>query len=565
MICLLALFFILLSGFFLSGCKKQGGLMADVVLINGMIRTMAENQPLAEALAIKQNRLLRVGSATEIKPLIGLNTKVIDLQGKLVLPGFIDCHTHFLNGGFALKAVKLRDCRSREEFVERIRQKASELPPGSWILNGDWDHEQFTPVELPKKEWIDSVTPDHPVCLNRFDGHMVLLNSLALKIAGIDKNTVSPPGGEIVRDPHTGEPTGILKDAACDLVYARIPEPGFAEKLEAARMALKEAATHGVTSVHDMSDPNSFEVYEELLREGELTARLYVYFQINDIENVIKLRLKSGFGHPFLRWAGLKGFVDGSLGSSTAYFFEPYHDNPATCGLLAAHMFPEGIMERRLRLADEHGLQVAIHAIGDRANALILDIMEKIIKEKGPRDRRWRIEHAQHLRREDISRLARLGLIASMQPYHAIDDGCWAEKKIGPERAKTTYAFRALLEAGATLVFGSDWTVAPLDPLAGVYAAVTRRTLDGRNPQGWIPEQKITLEEAVKAYTIKAAQSEFSEEEKGTLQEGKLADLVVIDRDIFKLEPEEIIKARVILTMVDGRVVFADKNSGLLK
>lgn len=561
----LFLFLFLFSGFFLAGCQKKGGPMAEIVLINGKIRTMSENQPLAEALAINQNRLIRVGSTAEIRSLIGLDTRVIDLQGKLVLPGFIDCHTHFLNGGLALRAVKLRDCRSREEFVERIKQKASELPPGSWILNGDWDHEQFSPVELPRKEWIDEVTPDHPVCVNRFDGHMVLLNSLALKIAGIDKNTVPPPGGEIVRDPQTGEPTGILKDAACDLVYARIPEPGLTEKLEAVRLALKEAAAHGVTSLHDMSDPASFEVYEELLRRGELTARLYVYFQITDVEKVVKLRLKSGFGHPFLRWAGLKGFVDGSLGSSTAYFFAPYSDNPATCGLLAAHMFPEGIMESRLRLADEHGLQVAIHAIGDRANALILDIMEKIIKENGPRDRRWRIEHAQHIRKEDIARLARLGLIASMQPYQAIDDGCWAEKKIGAERAKTTYAFHSLLEAGATLIFGSDWTVAPLDPLAGIYAAVTRRTLDGKNPQGWIPEEKITVEQAVQAYTSKAAWSEFSEKEKGTLQAGKLADLVVIDRDIFSLEPEEIVKARVLLTMVDGRVVFQDEHNGLLR
>lgn len=553
----------LLAGFLSVACQKRGGAMAEIVFINGMIRTMDEARPVAEALAVNQNHLIMVGTNDEVKPLIGPGTRVIDLQGKLVLPGFIDAHTHFLNGGFALRAVKLRDCRSREEFVERIKKKAGELPPGTWILNGDWDHEQFTPVELPRKEWIDAVTPEHPVCVNRFDGHMVLLNSLALKIAGIDKNTVAPPGGEIVRDPLTGEPTGILKDAACDLVYACIPEPSFREKLEAVRQALREAASHGVTSIHDMSDPSSFEVYQELLKRGELTSRLYVYFQITDIENVVKLKLKSGFGHPFLRWAGLKGFVDGSLGSGTAYFFEPYSDAPNSHGLLASHMFPEGVMEKRLRLAEDNGLQVAIHAIGDRANSLILDIMERIIREKGWRDRRWRIEHAQHLRREDIRRMAELGLIASMQPYHAIDDGCWAEKKIGKERARTSYAFRSLLEAGAVVVFGSDWTVAPLDPLAGIYAAVTRRTLDGKNPEGWIPEEKITVEQAVKAYTVNAARAEFSEKEKGALAPGKLADLVVIDRDIFKLEPEEILKTRVLLTMVDGQIIYHDEKGGL--
>ncbi|MGB9863118.1 MAG: amidohydrolase [Candidatus Saccharicenans sp.] len=549
----------------LSGLKEKGGMMAELVFLNGKIKTMDEHRPLAEALAITQNRILRVGATEEIKTLIGPETKVIDLKGKLVLPGFIDAHTHFLNGGFALQAVNLRDCRSREEFVERIRQKVRELPPGTWILNGDWDHEQFRPVELPRKEWIDKVTPEHPVCVNRFDGHMVLLNSLALKIAGIDKNTVSPPGGEIVRDPVSGEPTGILKDAACDLVYARLPEPSSEEKMRAVRLALQEAARHGVTSIHDMSDPSSFEVYEELLKRGELTARLYVYFQITDIDHVVKLKLRSGFGHPFLRWAGLKGFVDGSLGSSTAYFFEPYADNPQTCGLLASHMFPEGIMEKRLRLAYENGIQVAIHAIGDRANALILDIMEKIIKGRSGGHPRWRIEHAQHLRAEDIRRLAELGLVASVQPYHLIDDGCWAEKKIGKKRARTTYAFRSLLEAGAVLAFGSDWTVAPLNPLAGIYAAVTRRTLDGLHPDGWIPEEKITAEQAVKAYTVNAAWAEFSEKEKGSLAPGKLADLVVIDRDIFSLNPAEIINCRVLLTMVDGRIVFVDETSGLVK
>jgi len=531
--------------------------MAEMILLNGHIWTLNPEKPEAEALAIVQNKIIKVGQNSELKRMAGPQSKIIDLKGAFVLPGFIDSHTHFLNGGLSLRSVQLRDCQSKEEFISRIAAKARELPCGAWILNGDWDQQQFSPPELPTKDWIDAVTPENPVCVNRFDGHMVLVNSLALKLAGIDKKTVAPAGGEIIKDPKTGEPTGILKDAAADLVYSRIPEPTLAEKIEAVKAALKEAAAHGVTSIHDMSDASSFEVYQELLAKGELTARLYVYFQIPEIETVLRLKLKSGFGHPFLRFAGLKGFVDGSLGSGTALFFEPYTDNPEAYGLLAAHMFPEGIMEKRLRMADEAGLQVAVHAIGDRANAILLDMMEKIIKENRPRDRRWRLEHAQHLRKSDIARFGQLGIIASVQPYHAIDDGCWAEKKIGPERAKTTYAFNSLNQAGAVLVFGSDWTVAPLNPLTGIYAAVTRRTLDGKHPEGWVPEEKISVEEAIKSYTLRAAFAEFSEKEKGSLEPGKLADLVVLDRNLIRIAPEDILKTRVLLTMVDGWIVYS--------
>ena len=531
--------------------------MAEMILLNGHIWTLNPEKPEAEALAIVQNKIIKVGQNSELKRMAGPQSEIIDLKGAFVLPGFIDSHTHFLNGGLSLRSVQLRDCQSKEEFISRIAAKARELPCGAWILNGDWDQQQFSPPELPTKDWIDAVTPENPVCVNRFDGHMVLVNSLALKLAGIDKKTVAPAGGEIIKDPKTGEPTGILKDAAADLVYSRIPEPTLAEKIEAVKAALKEAASHGVTSVHDMSDASSFEVYQELLAKGELTARLYVYFQIPEIETVLRLKLKSGFGHPFLRFAGLKGFVDGSLGSGTALFFEPYTDNPEAYGLLAAHMFPEGIMEKRLRMADEAGLQVAVHAIGDRANAILLDMMEKIIKENRPRDRRWRLEHAQHLRKSDIARFGQLGIIASVQPYHAIDDGCWAEKKIGPERAKTTYAFNSLNQAGAVLVFGSDWTVAPLNPLTGIYAAVTRRTLDGKHPEGWVPEEKISVEEAIKSYTLRAAFAEFSEKEKGSLEPGKLADLVVLDRNLIRIAPEDILKTRVLLTMVDGWIVYS--------
>ena len=450
----------------------------------------------------------------------------------------------------------MRDAKSREEFIARIKEKAKELEKGEWILNGNWDHQQFDPPQLPRKEWIDRVTPDNPVCVNRHDGHMVLVNSLALRLADITKDTPSPDGGVILKDPKTGEPTGILKDAAIDLVRRHIPEPTLKEKLKAARAALKQANQLGVTSIHDMADAGSFEVYQEILRKGELRARLAVYLPITEVGLLAKLRIKSPFGNNFLKLAGLKGFVDGSLGSSTALFFEPYLDDPQKRGILHSHMFPPGIMEKRIMQADRAGLQVAIHAIGDRANNIILDIFEKIIRENGPRDRRWRIEHAQHLLPEDIKRMGSLQIIASVQPYHAIDDGRWAESKIGQERCRTTYAFKSMIDEGVVLACGSDWTVAPLNPLSGIYAAVTRRTLDGKNPQGWVPEQRISLEEAIKAYTINPAYAEFAEKEKGSIEKGKLADLAVIDRNLFEILPQEIRNAQVVMTILDGEIVF---------
>ncbi len=530
--------------------------MADKIFIRGKIWTGNAGQPWVEAVAFRAGRILAVGTDREIKKTAGSETEVIDLNGRLTLPGFIDSHVHFLNGGFSLMSLQLREAASKEEFISRIAAKAKTLAKGEWILNGDWDHTQFSPPELPRREWIDAITPDNPVCINRLDGHMILANSLALKIGGVTGNTPVPPGGEIVKDPATGEPTGILKDAAMDLVYSKIPPPTVEQNLRAAEAAMKCAAELGVTSVHDMSDPSSFEVYEELLKNGRLTVRLHVYVPVTEVEAMSELKLKSPFGNEELKLAGLKGFADGSLGSATAYFFEPYTDDLMTKGLLHGQMFPEGIMEKRILMADRAGLQVAIHAIGDRANAVVLDIYEKAAGRHGPRDRRFRIEHAQHLRTSDIVRFGRLGVIASMQPYHAIDDGRWAETKIGPDRARTTYAFKSLLDNGAVPAFGSDWPVAPLDPIQGIYAAVTRRTIDGKNPNGWVPEQKISLEEALKGYTVAGAFAEFAEKIKGKIEPGKLADLVVLDKNLFDIPPEEIRMAKVEMTILGGRIIY---------
>ena len=461
-----------------------------------------------------------------------------------------------MSGGFQLSSVDLRDAKSPEEFAQRIRDFAAKLPPGRWITGGDWDHESWPGANLPTKELIDRYTPNTPVFVNRLDGHMALANSVALKLAGVTSATRDPDGGVIVRDLKTGEPTGILKDAAQSFVWKVIPAASFEEKLSAARAATNHAASLGVTSVQDMSAGVDVGVYQTLLDRGELKTRIYAVWPLPGWDRLARTGVRAHFGGAMLRTGGLKGFADGSLGSTTALFFDPYLDAPGTSGIPSDEMFPDGAMLERVRGADRAGLQVLIHAIGDRANDKILSIYEQVEKEDGERDRRFRIEHAQHLRTQDIPRFARDKVIASMQPYHAIDDGRWAEKRIGPERAKTTYAFRSLLDSGAMLAFGTDWTVAPLNPMLSVYAAVTRRTLDGKRPGGWIPTQKISVEEAVRAYTAGSAYAEFQEKEKGTIAPGKLADLVILSQDIFKIDPNQIDKVKVVMTIMDGQVVY---------
>ena len=532
------------------------GFAADLIIVNATVRTMDTGHPLAEAVAVSGNRIAAVGAADEIRKLAGPRTSLIDAGGKLVLPGFNDAHVHFLNGGFELSGVDLRGSRSPAEFAERLGRFAAQTPKGRWVTGGEWDHERWPGAPLPAKELIDPVTPATPVFVRRLDGHMALANSLALKLAGVTRDTKDPAGGVIVRNPATGDPTGVLKDAAMSLVYKIIPPATFEEKLAAARAATEYAAKLGVTSVQDMSAGADVGVYQELLRRGELQTRIYAVAPLPAWDRLGHAGLRAAFGDAMLRVGGLKGFSDGSLGSSTALFFEPYADSPGTRGLPSDEMFPDGAMRQRVLDADRAGLQVMIHAIGDRANDEILSIYEQVATTNGARDRRWRIEHAQHLRPQDIPRFGRAHVIASMQPYHCADDGRWAEKRIGEERCKTTYAFRSLLDSGAILAFGSDWTVAPLDPLQGIAAAVTRRTLDGKHPNGWIPDQKITVEEAVRAFTVGSAFAEFQERVKGTISAGKLADLILLDRDIFKTDPTEIEKAKVVMTVVDGRVLF---------
>ena len=529
-----------------------------LAVVNARLWTGDQAAPWAEALAVSGERLIAVGTNADIRRLASTVTP-IDAGGRLVLPGFIDAHVHFLEGGLRLASVQLRDARSRDEFVNRIRAFAATVPAGTWITGGDWDHSLWG-GELPSRDWIDPVTPNHPVWINRLDGHMNLANSAALKAAGVTRATSDVAGGEIVRRAD-GEPTGLLKDNALALVDKVAPPPSPEMRRRAVTAAMRYVAERGVTTVHDMSTSAAWDdmaLYADMRKANALQTRIYSVVPLAQWERLRDVVARGeyggadGRGDEWLRVGGLKGFVDGSLGSHTAAFNEPFMDMPNDRGLLVN---TPADLYRWISGADKAGLHVMVHAIGDRANRLLLDTFERVATENGARDRRFRIEHAQHLAPSDIPRFVALNVIASMQPYHAIDDGRWAEKYIG-DRIKTTYAFRSLLDARATIAFGSDWFVAPPTPLEGIYAAVTRRTLDGKNTTGWVPQQKITVEEAVRAYTANAAYASFDESRKGILSKGWLADFVMLDRNIFEIPPEEIGAVRVRMTAVGGRPVF---------
>ncbi len=522
--------------------------------INGKVYTVNDNQPFAEAVLIEENKISFVGSTEEVRKLTDNSTEVIDLHGKLMLPGFIDDHVHFTSGGFYLQGIDLRPAKSTAEF-KAILKKYAEKNKGQWITGGNWDHEAWEVKDLPTKEMIDDVTENTPVFVDRFDGHMALANSYALKLAKITKDTPSPDGGLIVKDPKTGEPSGILKDNAMQLVYSIIPPSSKEETYKAALTALNHAKELGVTSVQDITYSQDLEVYKRLEKEGKLTCRIYTRMPISDYARLVKDKIKVGHGSEKLKLGSLKAFADGSLGSSTAWFFEPYNQDTTTSGL-AMDIVTDGSLREWSIDADKNGLQICTHAIGDKANNFMLNLYQEIISKNPKWDRRFRIEHAQHVRFEDIPRFAELGVIASVQPYHAIDDGVWAEKRIGPERIKYTYPFRTFLDNKVKLCFGSDWTVAPINPLLGIYAAVTRRTLNDKNPDGWIPEQKISVEEAIKCYTINNAYAAFEENIKGSIEVGKLADLVVLNEDILSIDPVQIKDVKVDMTVFDGKVIY---------
>ncbi len=540
---------------------------ATLVLLNGRIWTENPKLPEAEAVAIEGERIIAVGTTEMIRRLAGPGSRTIDLGGRRVVPGFNDAHVHFLSGGSSLNHVRLGDATSAAEFRHRIGEYARSLKKGAWILDGNWDQTLWTPVALPTHQLIDDVTPDNPVMVWRVDGHAVLVNAVAMRLAGIDRATPDVPGGQIVRDAD-GNPTGMLNDQATGLVERIVPPPSIAELDAAMNAAMREAARHGVTSVQNLVDtPTMPETamklreFQKFARAGLLTVRIYDSDALRDWKNLANVGVQAGFGDPLLRIGNLKGFADGSLGSATAWMDAPYSDQPGNSGIASGDLVDPVKMYANVQGADQAGLQISIHAIGDHAIHGVLDLIEKAEKQNGPADRRIRIEHVQHLRPADAARFAPLGVIASMQPYHAIDDGRFAQRHLGPERIRSSYAWRSLLDSGAVLAFGSDWPVAPLDPIMGIYAAATRRTLDGRNPRGWVSEQRISVAEAVHAYTVGSAFAEHQENIKGSLEPGKLADLVVLSGDIFRMAPTQIEKVRVARTIFNGSVIYQDTQA----
>lgn len=519
----------------------------DVAYINARVWTGAGPDVRTDAIGVIGERIAAIGAAA-VRAGIGKRTRIVDLGGAFVTPGFIDPHVHFVKASFMLSRPSLRDANSPEEFVERIAAAAKALPRGQWLEGGNWDQDRWG-GKMPDKRWIDAVTPDTPVAVIRYDLHTLLLNSVALRLAGIDRNTPEVPGGVIERYAN-GEPTGIVKDAAKELVLRAIGTPTDAQIDAATRKGIELALSKGVTQVHPTElDWITFESTRRLHAAGEPGIRFRHYLPLKDWQRQTEIIKQEGRGDDWVQWGACKVVFDGSLGSRTALFYEPYLDEPGTRGIVVTD---PADLRQWMQAADKAGLQITAHAIGDRANDTVLDIMAAVAAANGKRDRRLRVEHVQHVRPATIPRFAAQGVIASVQPYHAIDDGRWAVRRIGEERLKTSFVFGSLVRSGAHVCMGSDWPVAPLDPLTGIKAAIDRQTLDGKNPNGWFPEQRVSLAQALRSYTREAAYAGFNEHRLGLIAPGYLADFVVLDQDLFALDPHLITQAKVLRTIVSG-------------
>jgi predicted amidohydrolase YtcJ len=537
---------------------------ADLVIINGKVLTIDKDNPTAEAIAVKGEYIIAVGTMSKISAMIEKgSTKVIDAEGKLVIPGFNDAHVHF--GPLNPDYIELRYTTDASVITEKVKAQVARSRPGELISGGHWEHEMFIDKQWPTKELLDKVSPNNPVMLNRADGHSVLVNSFVLKASGITKNTPDPFGGVIQKDPVTGEPTGIIKENAVDLIKTGEVKPERTVEEENARLwqgyllAMKEARELGVTSIQ-VPGSADFEAYEKLQKDGELTSRIDIGKSLSGDTVLLKKYLILEKQYPkegnWIRFGYLKAFMDGTLGSGTALMFEPFTDNPSTSGLA---LMPYEEMEKMIITADKLGFQIGVHAIGDKGNNWALNAFEKALQVNGKRDSRHRIEHAQTLRNSDIPRFAKLGVIASMQPTHCISDKKFCEKRIGTERAKGAYAWKSLADAGAMLAFGTDYQVEPLNPMEGLYASVTRKDRLGEEGEGWHSEQKIKMEEAIKYYTLGSAYAQFMENRKGMIKTGYLADIVIVDKNLFIIPENEIMKTKVDYTITGGEIVY---NSG---
>ncbi len=558
----------LLLTLILTGCGGNGGGNADLILTGGIIWTGDDARPTVEAVAIRGNRIVAVGTAGEIHAHRGADTRVVELDGRFVSPGFIDNHTHFNSAGAILLGANLLDVADEEGMRRRVGEAVERIPAGSWITGGQWgayeawemgsagadapaDFEPFSPT----REMIDDLTGDHPVLLWRWDRSAFLANARALEAAGADCGW---SGVECVN----GEPTGRLTPEAGVRIQRTIPPKSRELLLEEARAALADLAQFGVTTIHDNTPPGMFPIYQNLLERGELTTRIYARPTLDRFEHQAALGLPRNFGDEWITLGGFKGFVDGIMGASTAMFYEPF-DHTGGFGIWRDMMNPPGNMERLLLEADRAGYWPQVHAIGDHAIDTLLALFERVKEVNGPRDdRRFRVIHAQHLRGpETAERMARIGAIAEVQPFHAIDDMRWMEERIGPERIRWTYAFRTLHDAGVLLSFGSDWPGTQAswytaNPLMGMYAAVARQTPEGEPEGGWIPEERIDAETALRAYTVNNAYAEGKEDRKGRIAPGYLADLAILNQNPLEVESSRLQHILVEMTIVDGRVVF---------
>ncbi|MCP2519077.1 amidohydrolase [Candidatus Aminicenantes bacterium AC-708-M15] len=548
------LFFIgFLLSLFITCVRKQ----ADMVLLNANVITMNPKKPSAQAVAIIGDKIVKVGKNKEVEKLIGVQTKVIDLTGKTVVPGFIDAHIHFLGLGNTKRILNLVGTTSKEEIVKLVKNRILKEGEGKWILGRGWDQNDWPIKEFPTRWDLDSVSPKNPVVLRRIDGHALWVNSLVLKKAGITKQTPDPKGGKILRDPETGKPTGVLIDEAMSLVKKIMPSPTYEEKKEMAILASKECSSLGLTTVHDAGvDLETIKIYKELINENKLTVRLYVMlgWPGDAIDEYFKKGPEIGYGNNFLTVRSIKMFSDGALGSRGAALFEPYNDDPTNTGLITFD--PDEALEV-MKKALKKGFQVCVHAIGDRANRLTLDLFEKAFKTVSQtKNHRFRIEHAQVLTEEDIPRFAKLNVIPSMQPTHATSDMYWAVDRLGSERAKYAYAWKSLINTGVRIAGGSDAPVENANPLWGIYAACTRQDHKGWPKGGWYPEQRVTRYEALKMFTIDAAYAGFEEKIKGSIEEGKLADIVILSKNLLSIPAKEILNTHVEMTIVGGKIVY---------